>query len=81
MKLHTVSEGRPYDYTYPAVRKGGRWVLIVGTMISAEDYRRMSQIVKDVRAAKLPAEALRDAQPLLDRIPYAERARYTGGSS
>lgn len=77
--LHTVSEGRTHEYTYPAVRRGGRWVLVVGTLISHEDYMRMNQILKDVKAGKLPAEALKDAQPLLDRMPYAERAGYSGG--
>ncbi|WP_429311667.1 hypothetical protein [Paenibacillus mucilaginosus] len=79
VKLHTVSEGRPHEYTYPAVRRGGLWVLVVGTLISHEDYMRMNQILKDVKAGRLPADALKDAQPLLDRMPYAERAGYSGG--
>ncbi|WP_238540509.1 hypothetical protein [Paenibacillus mucilaginosus] len=52
---------------------------MVGTLISHEDYMRMNQILKDVKAGRVRAEALKDAQPLLDRMPYAERAGYSEG--
>ena len=41
------------------------------TKISRSEYQRMSQIVQDFNKGKLPISALKDAQPLIERDPYA----------